>query len=130
MGLSNVGWLFGVMDILQRYFRGYDIWPRRVNSQLQRAADSAFVGGEFSDLPLPLPLPLPLSLIKHLGARRVDNPVGFSLWVDYSQGETENPLEHQDGSDGLVGVELTAAALSVMVVVEPVVQDNLHQSRR
>jgi len=37
MGLSNVGWLFGVMDILQRYFRGYDIWPRRVNSQLQRA---------------------------------------------------------------------------------------------
>lgn len=77
MGLSNVGWLFGIMDILQRYFRGYDIWPRRVNSQLQRAADSAFVGGEFSDLPLSL------SLIKHLGARRVDNPVGFHLfgWI-------------------------------------------------
>jgi len=43
--------------------------------------------------------------------------------VDYSQGETQNPLEHRDGSDGLVGVELTAAALSVMVVVKPIVQD-------
>ncbi len=39
------------------------------------------------------------------------------------QGEAENALEHQEGVDGLVGVELAAAPSPVMVVVEPVVHD-------
>ncbi len=38
-----------------------------------------------------------------------------------SQGEAENPLEHQEGRDGLVGVELATTPSPVMVVVEPVV---------
>ncbi len=33
----------------------------------------------------------------------------------------ENPLEHQEGEDGLIGVELVAAPFSVMIMVEPVV---------
>jgi hypothetical protein len=37
--------------------------------------------------------------------------------------ESENPLEHQESADGLVGVELAASPSPMMVVVKPVVHD-------
>ncbi len=38
-----------------------------------------------------------------------------------SQSEAENPLEHQEGADGLVSVKLAAPPPPMMVVVKPVV---------
>ena len=38
-----------------------------------------------------------------------------------AQSEVENPLEHQEGTDGLVSVKLAAAPPPMIVVVEPVV---------
>ena len=86
-----------VMVILQRHFRRHDIVSHRVHRQMRLAPDSPLFCHVFHDVPL--------SFTKYLQAGRVDNQVGDVPLIG-PQGESENPLEHQEGADGMVGVEL------------------------
>lgn len=147
------------MNIFQRGLGCHDVVGRRVHRQMQFAPDPALVMAMLSDLPFALAkhfqaggidnqighLALGWLAVCHLhgaGALADTAVVGgtqrhihqLKQRVEQAlcrpQGEVENALEHEKGTDGLVGVEGASSPPAMMFLMEPVMNDMLINPER